>query len=72
MEKTITVVNNDTGSLKVGTSAGDHIWAAGQKIQVETKLYTLTYVMGKGEKCHVCAKGCGPFPLGTVSYSIVN
>lgn len=65
----------DTGSLKVGTSAGDHKWVAGQKIRLanENQLRTLTYVMGSGEKTHIVAKGSGPFPTGErIEYSIVG
>jgi hypothetical protein len=65
------IINNDTGSLKVGSSLGK--LAVGQKLQLvgEQKVRTITYVMGEGEKQHVCAKGTGPFPIGDVEVELV-
>lgn len=65
----------DTGSLKVGTSAGSHKWEPGQVIRLagEDKLRKISYVMGNGEKTHVVAKGTGPFPTGdAIQYEIVQ
>ena len=65
-----TVENNDTGSLKVGTSAGDYKWEVGSEFTIGDKNYKVSYIMGKGEKCHLCCKGCGIFPVGSVTYTI--
>jgi hypothetical protein len=81
---TITIKgNNDTGSLKVGTAAGDKAWKVGDKLKIvggvdgditqgEGKTRAVTYVMGKGEKCHLCFKGQGPLPLGEVVIELVE
>jgi hypothetical protein len=63
------VLNNDTGSLKVG-KAGENL-KVGDKIRIsgEDKIRTISYIMGAGEKTHVCTKGFGPFPLGEVEFS---
>ncbi len=65
-------INNDTGSLKVGNVLGE--WHVGDRIQIEgeAKPRTISYVMGKGEKQHVCTKSFGPFPLGNVEFSRVE
>jgi hypothetical protein len=59
-------VNNekDTGSLLVGELI-DHI-TVGQVITVNGRQYTVSYLMRSKsiEKNRVCAKGCGPFPVG--------
>jgi hypothetical protein len=62
------VTNNDTGSLKVG-AAGANL-KKGDKIRIagETADRVISYVMGAGEKTHVCTKGFGPFPLGEVEW----
>ncbi len=64
--------NNDTGSLKVGNLLGE--LAVGDRIQIEgeAKPRTITFLMGKGDKLHVCAKGSGKFPLGLVEISKVS
>jgi len=64
-------INKDTGSLKVGAE-GDELLNVGDQIKVNDKLYTLTYKMGRGEKCCVCAKGCGAFPQGEVDWEKVS
>lgn len=65
--------DRDTGSLKVGTTAGDHEWAAGQKIKIAgDKVRTITFVMGQGEKTHLCFKTQGPVPKGVVEYELVE
>jgi hypothetical protein len=68
------VVNNDTGSLKVGLVAGTKKWQVGDKIKIEgeNKVRTTTYVMGSGERTHLCFKGQGPLPLGEVVFQIVE
>ena len=78
--KTYTTTNNDDGSLKVGTSAGTRDWKVGDQIQIqgEGKIRQVTYIMGKGEKCHLCfGKGTklgnqGKVPQGEVTYEIVG
>ena len=76
-------MNNDTGSLKVGTSAGDHKWDVGQTLKIiggvegdpsqgESKTRKVTYVMGKGANTHLCFKGQGPLPLGEVTFELVD
>ena len=67
-----TTENNDTGSLKVGTTAGDHVWEVGQSFQIEEKVYKVSYIMGKEAKMHLCCKGCGPLPVGAVEYQLVK
>lgn len=72
---TLCVTNNrDTGSLGVGLVAGTKEWRPGEKIQIEgeANTRTVTWVMGKGEKIHLCAKGTGAFPLGEVRFRIVS
>jgi hypothetical protein len=67
--------NNDNGSLKVGVSAGNKIWAKGDKIQIEgegEKIRTVTFVMGSGEKTHLCFAKQGPVAKGQVDYRIVS
>jgi len=64
--------NNDTGSLKVGAAGaglkvGDKIQVAGEKAA-----RTITYLMGTGDRLHVCARGTGPFPTGEVSWEQVT
>ncbi len=61
-------INNDTGSLKAGVNGegfkvGDEI-----KINGENKVRKISYIMGKGEKCHFCMKGTGPVPVGDVEW----
>jgi hypothetical protein len=64
--------NNDTGSLKVGTSAGDHVWEVGQKVKIGERTVTITYIMGRGEKTHICFGKQGfRCPEGEVEYSVV-
>lgn len=66
---TVTVENDDTGSLHVGDVAiqvGDSIQIVG-----ESKSRTVTYLMGKGSKQHACCKGSGPFPSGKVEFSVI-
>ena len=61
--------NNDTGSLKVGVvpcKVGDSIQIEGEKTP-----RLVTYIMGKGEKCHACCAGTGPFPMGEVVFEIL-
>lgn len=67
-------INNDEGSLKVGISAGDHVWAIGQTIRIlgENKTRKVTYMMGEGEKKHLCFKGQGKVEVGEVEYEIVD
>lgn len=64
----------DTGSLHVGVSGGATKWEKGMKIQIagEPAVRTISYVMGLGEKTHLCCKGTGPMPLGEVEYSLVD
>jgi hypothetical protein len=66
--------NNDTGSLKVGLSAGNRQWKIGDKIRIEGegKVRTVTYVMGSGQRTHLCFKGQGTLPLGEVMFQIVE
>lgn len=67
--------NNDNGSLKVGLSAGTKVWGQGDKIQIEgegEKIRTVTFVMGSGEKTHLCFAKQGPLPKGAVDYRIVS
>lgn len=65
----------DTGSLNVGNSAGRE-FKVGEKIQILSegaKIRTITYVMGKGEKQHLCFKGQGPVPLAeSVEYRVLG
>jgi hypothetical protein len=67
--------NNDNGSLKVGLSAGTKVWGKGDKIELSTepgKVRTVTFVMGQGEKTHLCFAKQGPLPKGQVDYRIVS
>lgn len=64
--------NNDTGSLKVGTSAGEHVWAVGDQLKIGDRQLKVTYVMGKGDRCHICCKGGGIMPIGVVKYEIIE
>lgn len=60
--------NNDNGSLNVGNVLPNKVWAKGDKIQIEgegDKIRTVTFVMGSGEKQHICFKGQGPLPKGS-------
>jgi hypothetical protein len=66
---------NDDGSLKVGSALPNHTWAKGQKIQLEGEPQprTISYVMGKGDKTHLCTAGFGKFPKNQkVSFRLVN
>lgn len=67
-------INNDDGSLKVGISAGDISFKVGDRIKLlgEAKVRTVTFVMGKGEKTHLCFKAQGKLPMGEVSYEMVG
>lgn len=69
-----TINAKDTGSLNVGTTAGTKSWKEGDKLEIlgEGKVRTVTFVMGKGEKTHLCFKGQGKVPLGEVSFSVVG
>ena len=62
-------VNNDTGSLKanVPASVGDLI-----QIEGERNPRKITYIMGMGEKQHLCCKGTGPFPIGPVEFIVIK
>jgi len=70
--------NNDSGSLKVGLSAGSKVWKVGDKIRIlgEDKVRTVTFIMPQNkpqsEKLHLCFKGQGRLPEGEVSYEVVE
>lgn len=67
--------NNDKGSLKVGLSAGGKVWAIGDKLAIDgegAKVRTVTFVMGKGEKTHLCFKGQGEVPMGEVEFELIG
>ena len=68
----MTANNNDTGSLKVGKE-GINL-KVGDKIRIvgEDKTRTISYIMGKEDRTHICCKGCGPFPIGEVQYEVVS
>ena len=71
----IKTTSNDTGSLKVGTTAGDHVWTKGDRLQIlgEAKVRTVTFVMGNpGEKLHLCFKSQGIVPTGELEYTLVD
>lgn len=77
MTTTFKTINlKDSGSLNVGNSAGRE-FKVGEKIQLlseGSKVRTITYVMGKGEKQHLCFKGQGPVPTGSepLEYRVVG
>ena len=57
------LTNKDTGSLHVGT-AGAHL-QVGDQVTCLGRTLTVTYTMGKGEKCHLCFGGQKmAFPIG--------
>ena len=71
MTTTFTVKNDSNGSLKVGQAGGSHTWDKGDRVEIQGKVFTITYVMGKGEKLTLCAKGSGPFPLGEIDVTLL-
>ena len=62
--------NDDPGSLHIGNvpaKEGDQL-----QVEGETKIRIISFLMGKGDKCHACTKGFGVFPTGPVSYKLIK
>ena len=66
----VQITNNDTGSLKVGL-AGAHL-KVGDSVQIrgEVSPRCISYIMGAGERTHICCKGTGPMPVGEVEVDL--
>lgn len=73
-ERSFSTIGNDTGSLRLAAEDQGNA-RVGAKLQLvgEDAPREISYVMGsKPGKTHVCTKGHGPFPTGTVRYAYVG
>ena len=63
-----TVLNNDTGSLRLGTIQAK----IGDKILVNGQTRTITYLMGSAAKgnLHAVTAKQGPWPMGEVRFDL--
>lgn len=64
-----TVENNDTGSLKAPgatVAVGDLVQITGEKTPRK-----VTYIMGAGDRQHLCFRGTGKVPTGPVEFEIL-